>query len=66
MPIGSAQKSLHEKEWLQSIVSIPLLEEQARKIGNFFNKIDNLINLQANKVQLLKQRKQGLLQKMFV
>ncbi|CQD26097.1 restriction endonuclease subunit S domain-containing protein [Staphylococcus capitis] len=65
MPIGSAQKSLHEKEWLQSIVSIPLLEEQ-EKIGNFFNKIDNLINLQANKVQLLKQRKQGLLQKMFV
>ncbi|GAB0219855.1 restriction endonuclease subunit S [Staphylococcus pseudintermedius] len=46
-------------------VKLPTKQEQ-EKIGTFFNKIDNLIELQANKVDLLKQRKQGLLQKMFV
>lgn len=65
LPIGSAQKALHEKEWLQSTVSVPILEEQ-EKIGNFFNKTDNLIELQTKKVESLKQRKRGLLQKMFV
>lgn len=65
LPIGSAQKALHEKEWLQSTVSVPILEEQ-EKIGNFFNKTDNLIELQTKKIESLKQRKRGLLQKMFV
>ncbi|MEB6610473.1 restriction endonuclease subunit S [Staphylococcus borealis] len=46
-------------------IDLPSLEEQ-EKIGTFFNKIDNLIELQANKVDLLKQRKKGLLQKMFI
>lgn len=36
------------------------------KIDNFFNKIDTLILKQGKKIELLKQRKQGLLQKMFV
>ena len=46
-------------------IMIPSLEEQ-EKIGNFFNKIDNLIQLQTDKIEVLKQRKKGLLQKMFV
>ncbi|MGX0351385.1 MULTISPECIES: restriction endonuclease subunit S [Staphylococcus] len=46
-------------------IDIPTLEEQ-NKIGMFFNEIDNLIELQNNKINHLKQRKQGLLQKMFV
>ncbi|MCG1311398.1 restriction endonuclease subunit S [Staphylococcus epidermidis] len=46
-------------------ILIPSLEEQ-EKIGNFFNKIDNLIELQTDKIEVLKQRKKGLLQKMFV
>ncbi|WP_053092063.1 restriction endonuclease subunit S [Staphylococcus hominis] len=46
-------------------IMIPSLEEQ-EKIGNFFNKIDNLIELQVDKIEVLKQRKKGLLQKMFV
>ena len=36
------------------------------KIDNFFNKIDTLILKKGKKIELLKQRKQGLLQKMFV
>lgn len=46
-------------------VKLPTKQEQ-EKIGTFFDKIDNLIELQTNKIELLKQRKQGLLQKMFV
>ncbi|MBZ8174250.1 restriction endonuclease subunit S, partial [Staphylococcus delphini] len=40
-------------------------EEQC-KIGNFFRGLDMLIEKQSRKVDLLKQRKQGLLQKMFI
>ncbi len=35
-------------------------------IGGFFNKIDNLIKLLVHKVEIIKQRKQGLLQKIFM
>lgn len=65
LPTGSAQKALHEKDWLQSFVNIPIYSEQ-EKIGNFFEKIDDSIEKQSNKVELLKERKQGFLQKMFV
>ena len=44
---------------------IPVLEEQ-QKIGDFLVKIDKLIENQSKKIDFLKQRKQGLLQKMFV
>ncbi|HFO0679778.1 TPA: restriction endonuclease subunit S, partial [Staphylococcus aureus] len=43
----------------------PIKLEQL-KIGGFFNKIDNLIKLQVHKVEIIKQRKQGLLQKIFM
>lgn len=46
-------------------IQMPALEEQ-EKIGNFFEKIDYSIEKQSDKVELLKRRKQGLLQKMFV
>ncbi len=65
LPTGSAQKALHEKDWLKSFVNIPVYSEQ-EKIGNFFEKQDNLIKKQSDKVELLKERKKGFLQKMFV
>ena len=65
LPTGSAQKALHEKDWLKSFVNIPVYSEQ-EKIGNFFEKQDNLIKKQSDKVELLKERKKGFLQKMFM
>lgn len=47
------------------IVKLPVIQEQ-NKIAYFFNKLDKLIEKQSFKVELLKQRKQGFLQKMFV
>lgn len=46
-------------------ISLPSIEEQ-RKIGVFLNKLDKLIRKQYNKIEVLKQRKKGLLQKMFI
>ncbi|WP_422404722.1 restriction endonuclease subunit S [Mammaliicoccus sp. JADD-157] len=65
LPTGSAQKALHEKDWLQSFVNIPIYSEQ-EKIGDFFNQLDKLIEKQSDKTELLKKRKKSFLQKMFV
>lgn len=47
------------------IISLPSIKEQ-RKIGSFLNKLDKLIEKQSSKIGVLKQRKKGFLQKMFV
>ena len=44
---------------------IPILKEQ-KQIGRLFQIINRKINKQIHKIELLKQRKKGLLQKMFV
>lgn len=64
-PIGSAQKALHEKVWLDCIVLVPSLHEQ-QKIGNFFKQLDSLITLHQRKLEHLELMKKGLLQQMFV
>ncbi|UTB79440.1 restriction endonuclease subunit S [Staphylococcus carnosus] len=46
-------------------IDLPNLEEQ-KLIGHFFNKFDDYIEIQSDKVELLKERKKGFLQKMFV
>ena len=47
-------------------INIPNSTEEQQKIGDFFKKIDELIETQSSKVELLKGRKQGFLQKMFI
>ena len=46
--IGSAQKALHEKQWLDSYVCIPVLDEQ-KQIGSFFQQLEHLITLHQRK-----------------
>ena len=53
------------EDFLNYETKIPCLEEQ-EKIGIFLKILDSIIEKQSSKVDLLKQRKQGLLQKMFV
>ncbi|MBO0444242.1 restriction endonuclease subunit S [Vagococcus fluvialis] len=43
---------------------LPSIEEQ-KKIGSFFNQLDNTIALQERKLETLKELKKGYLQKMF-
>lgn len=62
---GTGSKRIHEKTLLDFDIMLPSVEEQ-EKIGDFFSKIDNFIEKQSYKVELLKDRKKGFLQKMFV
>ena len=62
---GTGSKRIHEKTLLDFDIMLPSVEEQ-EKIGDFFSEIDNFIEKQSYKVELLKQRKQGLLHKMFI
>ncbi|MDT3993546.1 restriction endonuclease subunit S [Mammaliicoccus fleurettii] len=62
---GSSHKRISRKNLEKIKVICPEIREQ-QKIGNFFRKIDKIIEKQSNKIELLKERKQGFLQKMFV
>ena len=61
---GSTIKRLYNNNILNTIISIPSLREQ-QEIGNFFENFDNLITLHQQQLDLLKEQKKGLLQKMF-
>ena len=63
--IGSAQKALHEKQWLDSYVCIPVLDEQ-KQIGSFFQQLEHLITLHQRELEKLQNIKKSMLEKMFV
>ena len=46
-------------------IKVTSLKEQ-QKISTFFGKLNHLIELQEHKLELLKQKKQAYLQKMFI
>ena len=61
-----AQRYTVTKEHFENIkLNLPHIKEQ-EKIGAFFSKLDEVINKQSQKIDELKLRKQGFLQKMFV
>jgi type I restriction enzyme S subunit len=47
-------------------ISLPVTEEEQRKIGTFFSNLDNLITLHQRKVEKLQIIKKSVLEKMFV
>lgn len=65
MNAGGTQKFIALSTIRELKIDMPSSEE-AIKIGNFFNKIDSLTESQSSKIKLLKERKKGFLQKMFV
>ncbi|EVI14077.1 hypothetical protein W778_02247 [Staphylococcus aureus VET1103S] len=63
---GKTATQIVNKSTFENIsIEVPNIEEQL-KIGRFLNSFDKLIEKQVSKIEILKQRKQGLLQKMFV
>lgn len=62
---GSTFSEVSRKQMEQIKLLIPILKEQ-KHIGRLFQIINRKINKQIHKIELLKQRKKGLLQKMFV
>lgn len=65
MNAGGTQKFIALSTIRELKIDMPSSEE-AIKIGNFFNKIDSLTESQSSKIKLLKERKKGFLQKMFI
>ncbi|MGJ5710884.1 restriction endonuclease subunit S [Staphylococcus equorum] len=63
--IGSTIPHLYYKDYSSENLGMPIKEEQ-QKIGDFFKKIDELIEKEHLKIDELKERKKGFLQKMFV
>ncbi|MDT2759197.1 restriction endonuclease subunit S [Enterococcus xiangfangensis] len=61
---GTAQPKLNSKIVKNIEFKLPHIEEQ-QKIGTFFKQLDDTIALHQRKLDLLKQLKQGYLQKMF-
>ena len=62
---GSTIKRLYNKDLLSAEVTIPDGREQ-KEIGQFFAKLDSLITLHQRKLELLRNIKKSLLDKMFV
>lgn len=60
----SAQPGLAVNKLIKLFAFIPIYEEQV-KIGMFFERLDETISLQQQELTILKQTKQGFLQKMF-
>ena len=61
---GSTIKRLYNKNILRTRIFLPTTLEQ-EKVGNIIECIERLLALQQRKLDLLKQLKKGLLQKMF-
>ena len=64
-PTVGAQPNLSLEQVGNLLVNTPNAEEQ-QKIGSFFKQLDDTIALHQRKLDLLKEQKKGLLQKMFV
>lgn len=63
---GSAQPQLTKKDVSNYVVSIPSDSNEQRKLGVFFDNIDNLIALHQRKLNHLQEQKKALLQQIYV
>lgn len=61
---GSTFESINSNDIKDAVIIVPAEDEQ-RKIGLFFKKLDDTIALYQRKLVLLKEQKKGFLQKMF-
>ncbi len=61
---GSSQLNLSKSSVINFTISIPTKPEQT-KIANFLSSLDNLIDTQTQKLELLKTYKKGLMQQLF-
>ena len=64
-PTIGAQPNLSLEQVANLEIAIPSVSEQV-KIGNYFEKLDNLITLHQRQLEKLKNIKSALLEKMFV
>ncbi|MDK9877442.1 restriction endonuclease subunit S [Staphylococcus equorum] len=64
--IGSTIPHLYFKDYSKETILVPIDKNEQIKIGSFLIKLDHIIENKVKKIEILKKRKQGFLQKMFV
>ncbi|WP_436867079.1 restriction endonuclease subunit S [Staphylococcus saprophyticus] len=64
--IGSTIPHLYFKDYSKEKIFVPKDIDEQNKIGSFFLKLDYIIDNKNKKIEMLKERKKGFLQKMFV
>ncbi|MGW9855885.1 type I restriction enzyme, S subunit [Staphylococcus hominis] len=64
MSVRSGQPGINSEEYSKLFLRIPNKDEQ-QKIGDFFSKLDQQIELEEKKLELLEQQKRGYMQKLF-
>lgn len=62
---GTMMNELVVKDFLEQEILVPSLPEQ-RRIGAFFDRLNSLITLHQRKLELLRNIKKSMLDKMFV
>lgn len=60
-----AQPNLKQSDVNDLIINLPTTKDEQVKIATFFEKIDKKIQLQQEKIDLLKEQKKGYMQKIF-
>ena len=58
--------NISPNDFFNTLLTIPKSAEEQQQIGSFFKQLDDTIALHQRKLDLLKEQKKGLLQKMFV
>ena len=64
--VVSAQPGLYLGDLGKFFVNYPLNYKEQEKIGSFFSKLDQQIELEEEKLKLLEQQKRGYMQKIFL
>ncbi|MED1809012.1 restriction endonuclease subunit S [Bacillus subtilis] len=62
---GTSIKGITKEELMNKKIMVPVEIDEQQKIGSFFKKLDETITLHQRKLELLKDMKKSLLQKMF-
>ena len=64
--VGGSRAKLNAEVMMNLNINLPKSYEEQTAIGEYFEKLDNLISLHQRKLDHLKEQKKGLLQQMFV
>ena len=62
---GTSYPAINSNDLAEMTVNIPVKQEEAKEIGDYFRNLDNLITLHQNKCEQMKTLKKFMLQKMF-
>ena len=63
---GTSYPAINSNDLAEMTVNIPVKQEEAKEIGDYFRNLDNLITLHQRELDHLQLLKKGMLQQMFI